>query len=641
MKNKSKNNTCCCKCCGCQSKDSSLGAIIKYKPEITYNNTRTYPTGKKAPDGIEIRFGATRPTVEVREMLKAHGFKFSEKQTIWYAIDNAKSREMAAYFEANEIDADDTQYEKRNFWAKIKSFDYYKKLGNYTEFMIKGTPPLFFRNKKQLEFQHSDAKGLIYTGKLSFKKFYNKVVGEEDGEAGQAEEELEEELEAEETGEESEDQKEQDEEDGVRPDPFQPYVISAIGEKLYVLAQGLQKQIDAKINSGVSRQRPTARRMRMAAGMRQDGYHLKNIQDVLFALAKAHKYGLIKGFPLLTQIKNKTQVDLLNRFNNVHGQREEESFLQSIFKRNTAAFEQLGIKTFKDWEQAIAQRDKLLSNMNHELSHQRNEETERLHELEMQIKSMKIPGFFPTPKHIIQTLIRFAELKESDAILEPSAGKGDILDAITEHFGDVKPDLDAIEINPKLRELLEYKGYNLVGNNFLETDDQGYDKIIMNPPFENGLDIEHVTHSLKMLKHGGRVVAVMSEGVFFRKFKKEEAFRELLSEHNAYVSETISDAFVDAFNSTKVRVRIVVINEDGTYPEIVDQDTQDEYQTNNEMEDLELEAKAQLELLKMKIKLKLKGGGLNGVPKINNDKLNYLRQKAREINLMPAVWDFK
>ena len=34
---------------------ATLGEIVNYKPDITYNITRVYPNGKKAPDGIEIR----------------------------------------------------------------------------------------------------------------------------------------------------------------------------------------------------------------------------------------------------------------------------------------------------------------------------------------------------------------------------------------------------------------------------------------------------------------------------------------------------------------------------------------------------------------------------------------------------------
>ena len=35
-----------------------------------------------------------------------------------------------------------------------------------------------------------------------------------------------------------------------------------------------------------------------------------------------------------------------------------------------------------------------------------------------------------------------------------------------------------------------------------------FDRIVMNPPFTNGDDIKHIMHALKMLKPGGRLVAI-------------------------------------------------------------------------------------------------------------------------------------
>ncbi len=40
----------------------------------------------------------------------------------------------------------------------------------------------------------------------------------------------------------------------------------------------------------------------------------------------------------------------------------------------------------------------------------------------------------------------------------------------------------------------------------------GFDKILMNPPFENGADIRHIMHALGMLKPGGRLVAICANG---------------------------------------------------------------------------------------------------------------------------------
>ena len=39
-----------------------------------------------------------------------------------------------------------------------------------------------------------------------------------------------------------------------------------------------------------------------------------------------------------------------------------------------------------------------------------------------------------------------------------------------------------------------------------------FDRIVMNPPFENGADIKHIQHALKMLKPGGRLVAICANG---------------------------------------------------------------------------------------------------------------------------------
>lgn len=86
-----------------------------------------------------------------------------------------------------------------------------------------------------------------------------------------------------------------------------------------------------------------------------------------------------------------------------------------------------------------------------------------------------------------------------------------------------------------------------------------YDKIIMNPPFENGQDIDHVKHAYELLKPGGRVVAIMSEGPFFRGDKKATGFREWLDEVGGYSKKLPEGAFKNSERSTGVRTRLVVI----------------------------------------------------------------------------------
>jgi hypothetical protein len=77
-------------------------AVIQAKPQITYNNTRAYKSGKKAADGIEIRFGGKLQSDEVVERLKAAGFRFSSKQKMWYNLDSVDARKFAEELAAEE-----------------------------------------------------------------------------------------------------------------------------------------------------------------------------------------------------------------------------------------------------------------------------------------------------------------------------------------------------------------------------------------------------------------------------------------------------------------------------------------------------------------------------------------------------------
>ena len=164
---------------GVQSTDEISG-IIKYKPEITFNTNRTTKTGKKAPNGIEIRFGDTKPTEEVRTMLKQHGYRFSEKQKIWYAIENEKTKKLADELLNAEVDVDDTKYEKLFFWAKVKNYAEYQRIYGYTEFYVNGET--YYQNKNKLEKAFPNIQTVIANGKLNFKKFYNKVVDDSNNE---------------------------------------------------------------------------------------------------------------------------------------------------------------------------------------------------------------------------------------------------------------------------------------------------------------------------------------------------------------------------------------------------------------------------------------------------------------------------
>ena len=107
-----------------------------------------------------------------------------------------------------------------------------------------------------------------------------------------------------------------------------------------------------------------------------------------------------------------------------------------------------------------------------------------LRDLEYSLIGAKIPGFFPTPASIVKQMLQVACISQEMKVLEPSAGKGDIAEGIQSNYPDV--DLTVIEWNYTLSKILGFKGFDCLQEDFLEHKGK-YDRIVMNPPFENFL----------------------------------------------------------------------------------------------------------------------------------------------------------
>ncbi|WP_244894500.1 LPD1 domain-containing protein [Leptospira alexanderi] len=178
--------------------------------------------------------------------------------------------------------------------------------------------------------------------------------------------------------------------------------------------------------------------------------------------------------------------------------------------------------------------------------------------MERKLIGSKIPGFFPTPKPLAQRLILEADIQPGMDILEPSAGKGDLAEVISEETG-IHP--DTIEPVFSLKNILQAKGYTIVADDFLDFVDRRYDRILMNPPFEKGLDIRHVQHAYALLKPGGKLVAIMSEGPFFRGDIRSQDFREWLTEKGGLSEKLPEGSFTgkDSFRQTGVSTRLVTL----------------------------------------------------------------------------------
>lgn len=170
--------------------------------------------------------------------------------------------------------------------------------------------------------------------------------------------------------------------------------------------------------------------------------------------------------------------------------------------------------------------------------------------------------FFPTPESVADEMVAAADIQPGMRVLEPSAGMGHIAERV--RAVDAEPDV--VEFSNDRRELLEAKGFNVVGRDFMEVKEGGYDRILMNPPFSDGRDIQHVRHAYDLLKPGGRLVAIMGEGAFFQQNKRATEFREWLESVGGTDEKLPEGTFNDPSLpvNTGANARMVVIEKPAT-----------------------------------------------------------------------------
>lgn len=179
-------------------------------------------------------------------------------------------------------------------------------------------------------------------------------------------------------------------------------------------------------------------------------------------------------------------------------------------------------------------------------------------------------GYFPTPADVAESVAEKAQLyrKAGDAplrILEPSAGTGALIAAALSKTRDVAPHVTACEIDSARARALAASGIvnRMVSDDFLDVSPDllgQFDRILMNPPFDGGRDIDHVRHALKFLAPGGRLVAIMSAGTEFREDARTVAFRELAATMQPrYSNEQWTDLPPGSFKESGTMVNAVIL----------------------------------------------------------------------------------
>lgn len=314
--------------------------------------------------------------------------------------------------------------------------------------------------------------------------------------------------------------------------------VNPIPAKFRDMAERIQTDIDHKRNP--NRLENTPKRMREGASARIDADHLERVRLALLRLADAHEAGTVP--PSLANLRTKAEiVPMLRTRTGSTGYYDIHDTSEFSDTSATAKALQAFIGDAKDADQQKA---------------------DAVRELENRVKFCDIPGFFPTPAAVIAEMLEAAEIEPGMVILEPSAGKGDILDAVRERFADSVVVL-AVEVSPTLADICRAKGHGCECADFLtwEATRIKPDVVLMNPPFERGADAEHVRHAYAQLRPGGRLVAIMSAGTFQRTTGNAKEWQEFADEVNADVRDLPAGAFSgrDAFRQTGVSAKMVVI----------------------------------------------------------------------------------
>lgn len=122
------------------------------------------------------------------------------------------------------------------------------------------------------------------------------------------------------------------------------------------------------------------------------------------------------------------------------------------------------------------------------------------------------PTLYPTPCDVAVRVHSLASIEPGMTVLEPSAGTGALLEDIPEDCI-----VTAVEIDRELCSLLSSRFPNAEIKNadFLSLRSEPevqFQRIIMNPPFTNGIDISHIQHAFSFLAPGGRLVALCANG---------------------------------------------------------------------------------------------------------------------------------
>jgi hypothetical protein len=165
--------------------------------------------------------------------------------------------------------------------------------------------------------------------------------------------------------------------------------------------------------------------------------------------------------------------------------------------------------------------------------------------------------FYPTPPVLAYKAFTKFKNKSFVRILEPSAGRGDLLAGFITGNHSRTDLIDAIEIDLDNQAILRSKGLNVIDADFLQFDGAAlYSHVILNPPFSQGA--EHVVKAFSLLASGELVAIVNAETVRNPFSSLRKLLAKFIEDHGSV--EFMDQTFTDPDTLRKTNIEIALIH---------------------------------------------------------------------------------
>ena len=174
--------------------------------------------------------------------------------------------------------------------------------------------------------------------------------------------------------------------------------------------------------------------------------------------------------------------------------------------------------------------------------------------------------FYPSPDAVVARVLDEADIHmpseryvpKTMRVLEPNAGAG----ALSRPAAEAGHAVSCIEIQAQYADQLAATGRYaaVVVDDFLAVSPDRigrFDRILMNPPFGDRADVDHVAHALSFLAPGGKLVAVMASGIEYRSDARTVALRDRIEALDGRISPLPALSFAEV--GTNVNTVIVTV----------------------------------------------------------------------------------